>query len=186
MIPDNIISTTEGQQQTTIPTTKNAQPQCPTNPLYGLMDGRCVYFEKTSLTFDKATQNCQEKLKDYGGGILYEPNSNAEQKRIVDMAYERLSGQWFWIGVTDKTTEGQFSYNSNNQPISFTPDWYRVTSPSGYRGRSNNCIMILVTSPSGNRYSEWYDQYCTGTHIAQSVGPSVKNDPATSKFKICN
>ena len=87
------------------------------------MDGRCVYFEKEPLTYDKATQNCQEKLKDQGGGILYEPYSIAEQKRIVDMAYEFSSG-WYWIGVTDKNTEGQYTYNSNNQPINFTPDWF--------------------------------------------------------------
>ena len=108
MIPDNKISTTEAQEQTTIPTTENTQRQCPTDDSgwewdfpYGLMDGKCVYFEKTKLTYDKAIQNCQEKLKDYGGGILYEPYSIAEQKRIVDMAYERWNfGRWCWIGVT--------------------------------------------------------------------------------------
>ena len=160
MIPDNTISTTEGQEQTTIPTTENTQLQCPTNDSqYGLMDGRCVYFEKTVLTYEKATQNCQEKLKDYGGGILYEPNSIAEQKRILDMAYERFSANWAWIGVTDKTVnEGQYTYNSNNQTINFTPDWH---SDGGSRGPSNNCIMMYVNSPSGGSYSKWYDQYCT-------------------------
>ena len=162
MIPDNEISTTEGEEQTTIQTTENTQRQCPTNDSqYGLMDGRCVYFEKKSLTYDKAIQNCQEKLKDYGGGILYEPYSIAEQKRIVDMAYERgIAETWTWIGVTDKTTEGQFKYNSNNQQINFTPDW---SGSGGSVDRSINCIMILVTSPSESDYAKWYDQFCTNT-----------------------
>ena len=137
-------------------------PQCPTydDPQFALVDNKCVYFEKISLTYDKAIENCKEKLKEYGGGgILYEPNSIAEQKRIVDMAYER-SSSWYWIGVTDKTTEGQFTYNSNNQPINFTPDWY---PGGGSRGQSNNCIMMYVNSLSGSYHSEWYDTDCTST-----------------------
>ena len=141
-------------------------PPCPTNDFqFKIINNRCVYFEKTSLDYDKAIENCKEKLKDYGGGgILYEPNSIAEQKRIVDMAYEHSFGSnWAWIGVTDKTTEGQFTYNSNNQPINFTPDWH---GSSGSRGRSHNCIMMYVTSPSGSYHSEqnkWYDYICTDT-----------------------
>ena len=93
MIPDNIISTTEGQEQTTIPTPENTQRQeqtaipttenthyyytttdlqltCPTNDYqYQWIGGKCVYFETKQLTYDEAIQNCQEKLKDYGAGI---------------------------------------------------------------------------------------------------------------------
>ena len=140
--------------------TQTQQP-CPTNDSkYALVDNKCVYFEKTTLTYDQAIENCKEKLKGYGEGILYEPNSIAEQKRIVDMAYERWSfSDWAWIGVTDKTTEGQFTYNSNNQPINFTPDWH---SDGGSRGQSYNCIQMYVTSPSGSS-SKWYDTYCTNT-----------------------
>ena len=97
---------------------------CPIDDLhYGLINNRCVYFDETPMTYDQAIENCQQKLKDYGGGILYEPNGIAEQKRIVDMAYERGSRKnshsWYWIGVTDKSTEGLFRYNSNSQPIDF-------------------------------------------------------------------
>ena len=75
MIPDNIISTTEGQEQTTIPTpyyytTTDLQLTCPTNDYqYKWIGGKCVYFETKQLTYDEAIQNCQEKLKDYGAGI---------------------------------------------------------------------------------------------------------------------
>ena len=75
MIPDNIISTTEGQEQTTIPTpyyytTTDLQLTCPTNDYqYQWIGGKCVYFETKQLTYDEAIQNCQEKLKDYGAGI---------------------------------------------------------------------------------------------------------------------
>ena len=101
--------------------------------------------------------------------MLYEPYSIAEQRKIMDMAYERWSDgddsatihqRFTWIGVTDKISEGQYTYNSNNQPINFTPDW---NSDDGSGGRSRNCIMMFVNSPSGNYYSEWYDRYCTYT-----------------------
>ena len=141
---------------------KNCDTQtlpCPTNDSkYALVDNKCVYFEKTTLTYDKAIENCKEKLKDYGGGgILYEPNSIAEQKRIVDMAYERGLLCWAWIGVTDKTTEGQFTYNSNNQPINFTLEEL-IKRPS--RGRRDNCIQIFVHS--GN--STWSEETCTSPY----------------------
>ena len=104
--------------------TKTLVLPCPIDDLhYGLINNRCVYFDQTPMTYDQAIENCQQKLKDYGGGILYEPSGIAEQKRIVDMAYERGSRKnshsWYWIGVTDKSTEGQFRYNSNSQPIDF-------------------------------------------------------------------
>ena len=159
MIPDNKISTTEGQETTTTPSTEHTRLQCPTNDSkYGLMDGRCVYFEETSLTYDKAIQNCQEKLKDYGGGVLYEPYSIAEQKRIVDMAYEHGSSSWHWIGVTDKTTEGQYTYNSNGQAIDFNPVWYtsEYGTTFGSEGTSSNCIEMHVTDDG-----KWADIPCT-------------------------
>merc|ERR1711971_1160285 len=138
-------------------------PPCPTNdPQYRLINNKCVYSEKKFLTYDKAIENCKEKLKDYGGGILYEPYSIAEQKKIVDMAYisgsTKNSWSWYWIGVTDKATEGQFTYNSNSQPINFNPDWH---GKYGSKGRSNNCIMIGVNVPDGHCYSEWVDYSCT-------------------------
>ena len=139
-------------------------PPCPTDDSqFDVINNRCVCFETTKLTYDQAIENCKEKLKDYGGGgILYEPNSIAEQKRIVDMAYERWSDSyWTWIGVTDKTTEGQFTYNSNNQPINFTPNWH--VSVGGSRGRRQNCIIMYVDAPSGSSYSKWLDDSCTYT-----------------------
>ena len=57
-------------------TTTQTQLQCPTDdPQYVLMEGRCAYIEETRLTYDQAIDNCKEKMKDYGGGILYEPST---------------------------------------------------------------------------------------------------------------
>ena len=135
---------------------------CPTDDShFGLMDGRCVYFSKYRLTYDQAIENCKEKMKDYGKGILYQPKSISEQKRIVDMAYEQLDPRyWHWIGVNDIVTEGHYVYNSNNQTINFNPDWYNVY---GSQGQSNNCIMIYVNAPDHVNYAKWADMPCTDT-----------------------
>ena len=66
------------------------------------MNGQCAYFEEAELTFDEAAQNCQQKMEELGRkGILYEPFSIAEQKKMVDMAKEHGLRSFSWIGVTD-------------------------------------------------------------------------------------
>ena len=159
MIPDNSITTTESQKQSTIPTTKDTQtqPQCPTDDSrYGLMDGRCVYFEQVRLTYEEAIENCHEKLETFGGGVLYEPNSTHELKRIMKMGYGLSSTMslskgvwWYWIGVTDIANEGQFTYNSSNQTINFNPEWvpHSQTQKWGSRGPSYNCVTVVTGYP---------------------------------------
>ena len=82
----------------------------------------------------------------------------------MDMALEHgLRGWLHWIGVDDISTdisynEGRYTYNSNNQPINFNPDWYEGT---GSRDQSNNCIGIYLNSPSHDFYKQWADLPCT-------------------------
>ena len=86
----------------TTTTTTQTRPQCPTDdPQYVVLEGRCVYIEKTRLTHIEAIENCQEKLKNYGGGILYripprtyKPYSIETQKRVVDKALEHGLEGW--------------------------------------------------------------------------------------------
>jgi len=135
-------------------------PPCPTNdPQYRLINNKCVYSEKKFLTYDKAIENCKEKLKDYGGGILYEPNSIAEIKKIIEFAYTNF-GVWTWMGITDKNTEGQYTYNSNGQPIvhSNITGWHNTR---GSRTQSNNCVAVYVNAPGKNAYGAWVDFKCS-------------------------
>ena len=69
------------------------------------------------------------------------------------MANEHGLTWWSWIGVTDKTTEGEFTYNSNSQAIDFNPDWF---SGFGSQGQGQNCIEVHVTN-------EWADVTCLDT-----------------------
>ena len=77
-LPKNIFLSDPYSTTPTPPTTTTTQtqPQCPTDdPQYVLMEGRCAYIEETRLTYDQAIDNCKEKMKDYRGGILYEPST---------------------------------------------------------------------------------------------------------------
>ena len=40
-----------------------------------MIDERCFYFEPIDFNHEEAQENCKEKLKNFGCGKLYEPNS---------------------------------------------------------------------------------------------------------------
>ena len=89
---------------------------------YKILDNQCFYFEKKSLNFDSANDNCQEKLGP--SGRLYEPKSVSEMKKVGKLGDEVFTlYAWVWLGVTDKRIESQFAYNSNE---------YFLENPSNY------------------------------------------------------
>ena len=57
-----------------------------------------------------------------GGGRLFEPKTLTENRLVYKVAKNiidlRTNGAW--IGVTDKSFEGSFKYDSNGSPVSFS------------------------------------------------------------------
>ena len=103
---------------------KNCDTQIPPCPIedscYRLMQNRCFYFEKETLTFEAAKANCKEK-----GGKLYEPKDVTKMKEIAKIADEIIVDNWCeWIGVTDSAVEGTFVYDSDGSSFN-----------EGYRNR---------------------------------------------------
>ena len=135
------------------------------DPRYKILDNQCFYFERKSLNFDSANDNCQEKLG--ASGRLYEPKSVSEMKTVGKLG-DDVFPSWtnVWLGVTDKRIESQFAYNSNGLPINFTPTWW---PGYGSQGKGNDCIFMRM--PSTNPYfTKWGDYSCTATYgsICQS------------------
>ena len=123
------------------------------DPLYKILDNQCFYFEKKSLNFDSANDNCQEKLG--ASGRLYEPKSVSEMKKVGKLGDEVFTSlAWAWLGVTDKRIESQYAYNSNGLPINFTPTWYIRSYAS--RGKGNDCIAMLMKSIHSH-FTQWVD-----------------------------
>ena len=61
--------------------------------------------------------------------------------------------------------EGQYTYNSNKQPINFNPDWKQGF---GSLGQSDNCIGI--DSAKDDSYGKWADLPCTYTRTSICSG----------------
>ena len=76
------------------------------------------------------------------GGKMFEPKSEKENTEIAALAKEKGATK-IWIGIHDKTTEGQFEYESDSKKITFAnwadkkPD--NVDSCSG----GEDCVSAL-------------------------------------------
>ena len=125
---------------------------CPTEKSeYKKINGRCFYFEKKTLSYNDAKENCREKLIWSGQGKLFEPSTLAENDKIAKISDSFFSTDFVYIGVTDVSQEGQFVYNSNGIKINFSPIWH---------GRNNgkNCICFGTWVPY---IGKWYEGICS-------------------------
>ena len=92
------------------------------------MNGRCYYFHNEEVKlFDDAQKKCSEIVKKHGydNGRLYEPKDLDNFAEIYELA-EQFSGKptlQLWLGLNDKSREGEFVYNSNGQLAEFNPPW---------------------------------------------------------------
>ena len=92
------------------------------------MNGTCYYFHNEEVRlFDGARKICSEAFQKHGfdSGRLYEPKDLESFARIYELAeniseYPTLT---LWLGLNDRSKEGNFVYNSNGQPPIFTAPW---------------------------------------------------------------
>ena len=101
------------------------------------MNNRCYYFHnKDDISFDNAKKICSEvfsPFKDPGfdKGRLYEPKNLEDFKEIYELAeqFEKLllpeteKPLQLWLGLNDRSKEGDFVYNSNRKLPEFEPPW---------------------------------------------------------------
>ena len=87
-----------------------------------------------------------EKLKNYGGGKLFEPQSLYENDKVASVGYEVLGTEWslyddtqVHIGVTDNVQEGTWAYESDGSNITLVPRW-SYSYP--YAHEYDNCITF--------------------------------------------
>jgi hypothetical protein len=130
----------------------NCDSTCPPNdPNYHVLNDHCIFLEKSGKNYEDAKQNCETKFG--GHGKLFEPKTWSENQMAFKIA-KATDSNW-WIGVSDKQTEGSFVYESNGSPLSYTPKFY---SGYGSRGTSYNCILA-----HGSDIVHWLDYGCTTT-----------------------
>ena len=65
------------------------------------------------MDYSTAENNCKNKFG-LSGGKLAEPRSVSTNNKIYAASIQVLgSGNYRWIGVTDRRTTGRYSYNSD-------------------------------------------------------------------------
>ena len=100
------------------------------------LNKRCYYFHnKDEVSFDNAKKICSEIFKriGFGKGRLYEPENLDDFDKIYKLAEEfdeKLSlpetekqPLQLWLGLNDRSKEGDFVYNSNGKLPEFEPPW---------------------------------------------------------------
>ena len=123
---------------------KNCEISCPTSdPKYYIVDGVCLYYEPTDLSFDDAIQNCHTKFQ--ATGRLFEPKTVAINRKAHKTGLDNVSGFYHpWIGVR------QNKYVSDGSPILIDPPWL-----GSYR-KIDQCLLYCH-SPTG----KWCDYSCS-------------------------
>ena len=135
---------------------------CPTDDSnYHMINGRCFYFQKASLRWEKAKEGCRDKFP--LGGILFEPKTWEESKAVYEFAQPHLT--LYWIGVDDFGQDGSFKHSYTGTPISFNIKWHSDYGSQGGVGNGNNCILDYQS------HGGWIDYNCALTYpsICESI-----------------
>jgi len=135
-------------------------PECPEdNPMYQMINGKCIYYEETRFDYAGAQENCGEVFE---GGRLFEPTDEAENDMVYKEFKIMFGESYIRVGIDDLTKEGEFTYASNGEPVPMGP-WLN-DQPDG--GSAQNCVVY------GNYGdSKWLDYFCSGrlTSICQKT-----------------
>ena len=126
--------------------------ECPASDEFKLIQGKCYAFENVLRTFDDTQVRCSQIFGSNIGGKIFEPRTDEVLEDVLKQAAIIWSGgastnPQLWLGITDRKTEGDFAYSSDDQSNQLS--W-------GY-GRTNaigkDCLLLhhsYVSSSSPN------------------------------------
>ena len=106
-------------------------------------------FRSSKMQFDDAESFCKNE-----GGILYEPRNESVMSKVLNHAHNK-SIKGFWLGVHDKSEEGNFVYASDETPITLK-NW-NEGEPNIY-GNEDDCVNVFD--------GFWHDLPCYGYPMA--------------------
>ena len=115
-----------------------------------MINNKCVYYETSMYNYEDAKQNCEARFNN--DGRLFEPKS-WDENEVAFQVGKALATQNWRIGINDKQNEGQFVFESDGTPISYSPTWY---FGFGAKGTNYNCIIFFTGSTV-----KWLDYHCT-------------------------
>ena len=110
-------------------------------------------FRPNVMVYPKAKSFCENL-----DAILFEPRSIDITHKVIDQAKTEQIGD-FWLEIHDKASEGNFVYDSDNQPIDWS-DW--ADGEPNNLSYGENCAVI-----DGN--GEWVDLPCNWSPWKRSI-----------------
>lgn len=122
------------------------------------IDDKYYSFNKVLQTQDNAKAACNRN-----GGNLYEPKSKTTYNKIISYAKSISLGD-YWLGINDKSQEGMFVYESNDElPIhDNVTDW--VNGEPSYTDKEKNCVFnkryIVTSNTQDQSWYQWINQHC--------------------------
>ena len=98
-------------------------------PNYINVNGNCYYVKETRSSINDAMKYCQTAFGSGHVGKLYEPKDKATHDLVIK-AYNGIVqdwprsrsrfGDWLWLGINDKSSEGQFQYLTTGDNLLFS------------------------------------------------------------------
>ncbi|KAK6477358.1 C-type lectin domain family 4 member E-like isoform X1 [Huso huso] len=125
---------------------------CPQN--WGLFNGKCYYFSTDRMNWTSSRHNCTSL-----GGHMVIIESDGEQEFIQSQV--RRIGDFFWIGLSDEVTEGEFLWVDNTPP---STTYWKVNEPDNtlvFKGNqypNADCVVIDYKAAS---LQSWGDGLCS-------------------------
>jgi hypothetical protein len=117
------------------------------------ISGKSYTFHNDGKTQQDAVEACL-KLP---GGKLYEPKDANVFQKIVEMASKRGINH-FWLGINDKSNEGNFVYQSDNSPIVF--DFWANGEPNNKVHTADGVEQEHCVASKYYINHKWNDQKC--------------------------
>lgn len=136
---------------------------------WDLINKKCYRFVDQTLKFDTAIEMCKAI-----GGQVFEPTYEVQEQLVKEYYFTRYQQQAFWIGVSDRSKEGSFTYASTNAPVQYT-NWASnsFTDAPDNTDNSEDCTII--------KGGKWDEICCETGNVAMVVCEELPmnncNDP---------
>ena len=123
----------------------------------------CIWLSGDQKDFDSAQQQCAQLVHN---GRLFEPKNRLQNDQVLTLVKSLQPSNW-WIGITDRQSEGRWEYLSSGKVTSFS-NWAPGQPDDGQRSNTQDCAQFWfqyrrhVTFDEDNvRRGLWDDQFCT-------------------------
>ncbi|XP_077993133.1 macrophage mannose receptor 1-like [Glandiceps talaboti] len=129
----------------------------------------CYRFVSNGATWSTAEAQC----KSYGGSLMA-INDNIEQSFVSSKLGSFTGGSWYWIGLTDLSQAGQFTW-SDGDPVTYT-NW-DAGQPDNSQG---DCVGVSTGTNAGL----WTATQCTDSmpYICEKTRLGFTKPPVTAAY----